>query len=92
MLAWELSGNRVTGHVNNVVYNRYAESARINWALNFANIHDPAHKTEWAELVGPTGIGMILRSIRTDYKFVWPPRQNITIRKTEARLTQAQSQ
>lgn len=57
------------GHVNNVVYNRYAESARVNWALNFA-ADDPEHKAEWKELMGPTGIGLILRSIRTDYKFV----------------------
>jgi acyl-CoA thioesterase FadM len=59
----------VLGHVNNVVYNRYAESARVNWALNFA-ASDPEHKAEWKELIAPTGIGLILRSIRTDYKFV----------------------
>ncbi|ORX94464.1 thioesterase-like superfamily-domain-containing protein, partial [Clohesyomyces aquaticus] len=55
------------------VYNRYAESARTNWALNFANA-DPAHRAEWSGLLGPTGIGLILRSIRTDYKFPmkWP--------------------
>lgn len=58
-----------TGHVNNVVYNRYAESARVNWALNFAAA-DPAHRAEWLELMTPKGIGLILRSIRTDYKFV----------------------
>lgn len=31
---------------------------------------DPAHKTEWSELLSPRSIGLILRSIRTDYKFV----------------------
>lgn len=61
----------VTGHVNNVVYNRYAESARVNWGLNFATM-DPAHTAEWTQLMTPTGIGLILRSIRTDYKFVRP--------------------
>jgi len=62
------------GHVNNVTYNRYAESARIQWALNFANSIDPAHKREWSELWTPLGVGLILRSIRTDYKFpmTWP--------------------
>jgi hypothetical protein len=59
-----------TGHVNNVMYNRYAESARVNWTLNFANTIDPANKTEWKELMTPKSIGLILRSIRTDYKFV----------------------
>ncbi|KAJ4332470.1 hypothetical protein N0V95_009654 [Ascochyta clinopodiicola] len=55
------------GHVNNVMYNRYAESARVNWTLNFA-AQDPAHKKEWLELVSPKSIGLILRSIKTDYK------------------------
>lgn len=57
------------GHVNNVMYNRYAESARVNWTLKFA-AQDPAHKKEWLELMSPKSIGLILRSIKTDYKFV----------------------
>ncbi|KAF2868999.1 thioesterase-like superfamily-domain-containing protein [Massariosphaeria phaeospora] len=75
----ELTVDCVTGHVNNVIYNRYAESARVNWALNFANTIDPAHKSEWTGLVTPSGIGMILRSIRTDYKFPmkWPDRVTV---------------
>ncbi|EDU49257.1 conserved hypothetical protein [Pyrenophora tritici-repentis Pt-1C-BFP] len=55
-------------HVNNVMYNRYAESARVNWTLNFA-ASDPQHKAEWMELMTPKSIGLILRSIKTDYKF-----------------------
>ncbi|KAF2278495.1 uncharacterized protein EI97DRAFT_499912 [Westerdykella ornata] len=75
------------GHVNNVVYNRYAESARVNWTRNFGNIFDPAHKAEWRELMTPLGVGLILRSIRTDYKFypadrkrqplTWPDRVTV---------------
>ena len=61
-----------TGHVNNVMYNRYAESARVNWTLKFA-ASDPAHKTAWMELMSPKGVGLILRSIKTDYKFVSAP-------------------
>ena len=78
------------GHVNNVVYNRYAESARVNWALNFAT-SDSSHRHEWMvrptidwkdlksvlnwsielqHLMTPKSIGLILRSIKTDYKFV----------------------
>jgi hypothetical protein len=41
----------------------------VNWALNFA-ASDPEHKAEWKELMTSNGIGLILRSIRTDYKFV----------------------
>lgn len=58
------------GHVNNVTYNRYAESARVNWAQKYATHIDPKHRSTWSELWTPTGVGMILRSIRTDFKFV----------------------
>jgi hypothetical protein len=61
------------------MYNRYAESARVNWTLNFANVIDPAHKAEWRELMTPRSIGLILRSIRTDYKFVWISVANIAM-------------
>jgi acyl-CoA thioesterase FadM len=61
---------REQNHVNNVTYIRYAESARINWAYNYAIHLDPKHKREWGELWTPRGDGLILRSIRTDYKFV----------------------
>jgi hypothetical protein len=58
--------------VNNVTYTRYAESARMNWAWNYAVHIDPEHKKEWSELRTSRGDGLILRSIRTDYKFVSP--------------------
>jgi hypothetical protein len=51
------------------MYNRYAESARVNWTLKFA-ASDPKHKAEWMELMTPKSVGLILRSIKTDYKFV----------------------
>ncbi|KAL8975632.1 MAG: hypothetical protein Q9197_000107 [Variospora fuerteventurae] len=67
------------GHVNNVTYIRYAESARINWAQNFAKYHDPTHKKQWEELWTPKGDGLILRSIKTDFKFPmsWPDRISV---------------
>jgi hypothetical protein len=60
-------------HVNNVTYVRWAESARVNWANNYAVHFDSGHRREWAEWCTPRGTGMILRSIRTDYKFVCLP-------------------
>ncbi|KAL9085940.1 MAG: hypothetical protein Q9159_004440 [Coniocarpon cinnabarinum] len=57
------------GHVNNVVYNRWAESARVNWVQNYARSLDSANGSQWRNLATPTGKGMILRSIRTDFKF-----------------------
>lgn len=59
--------------MNNVTYIRYAESARVNWAYNIAMHVDPGHKREWCEMVTPLGDGMILKSIKTDYKFVSVP-------------------
>ncbi|KAL1964328.1 hypothetical protein VTN77DRAFT_7013 [Rasamsonia byssochlamydoides] len=43
---------------------------------NYATYIDPAHKKEWLEMVGSTGIGLILRSIKVDYKFpmTWPDK------------------
>jgi hypothetical protein len=37
--------------------------------LNFA-ASDPKHKAEWLALMTPKAVGLILRSIKTDYKFV----------------------
>jgi hypothetical protein len=59
--------------VNNVMYVRYAETGRVGWIQNFARYIDPEHKKEWEELYTPKGIGMILRSINVEYKFVHHP-------------------
>ncbi|PMD50061.1 uncharacterized protein K444DRAFT_604507 [Hyaloscypha bicolor E] len=57
------------GHVNNVMYVRYAESARVNWAWNYAVHIDPGNRREWIELCTPKGDGLILKSIGVEYKF-----------------------
>lgn len=62
--------NCVAGHVNNVMYNRWAESGRVNYVQNIANAAQPEQREEWASLMTPRGIGLILASIKTDYKFV----------------------
>ncbi|PWW75379.1 hypothetical protein C7212DRAFT_297283 [Tuber magnatum] len=67
------------GHVNNVTYARWAESARINWAWNLAKHVDPANRNLWAELWTSRGVGLILKSIRVDYKFPieWPDKVTV---------------
>lgn len=65
-----MSDRGFTGHVNNVTYVRYAETARVNLVRNYALHIDPAHKKEWLNTVGNTGVGLILQSIKMDYKFV----------------------
>lgn len=53
------------------MYNRYAESGRVAWANKYARFVDPEHKHAWANLATPKGeVGMILRKITTDFKFV----------------------
>ncbi|KAJ5868725.1 hypothetical protein N7534_003278 [Penicillium rubens] len=64
------------GHVNNVTYVRYAETARVNWTRNIGNYIDTANKKEWINMLGSTGIGLILKSIKVDYKFVLYPGPN----------------
>ncbi|KAI1390665.1 thioesterase-like superfamily-domain-containing protein [Hypoxylon trugodes] len=54
-------------HINNTHYLRYAESARVNWTIHFASV-DPSHSTQWRELMKPTGIGLILKAIKAEYK------------------------
>ncbi|KAI5920313.1 thioesterase-like superfamily-domain-containing protein [Camillea tinctor] len=56
------------GHVNNVQYNRYAESSRVNWILNFGGL-DPMNKEMWAKLMKPGGLGLIMKSLTTEFKF-----------------------
>ncbi|PQE19047.1 thioesterase thiol ester dehydrase-isomerase protein [Rutstroemia sp. NJR-2017a WRK4] len=62
------------GHVNNVAYIRYAESARVQWVKNYAVHIDPENSRSWMETLTPRGDGLILRSIKTFYRFpmTWP--------------------
>lgn len=75
------------GHVNNTIYNRYAESGRIGWAQKLAAL-DPAHRREWSELCGPRSVGFILRAITTEFKFPmqWPDHVSV-YHKLRARPT-----
>ncbi|ROT40746.1 Thioesterase/thiol ester dehydrase-isomerase [Sodiomyces alkalinus F11] len=57
------------GHVNNVMYNRYAESARVNWALSHGQGRGPEEQNRWEGLMTPRGVGLILKSIKTEFKF-----------------------
>ncbi|KAK3308288.1 thioesterase-like superfamily-domain-containing protein [Chaetomium strumarium] len=67
------------GHVNNVNYYRYAESARVNWITNFAVHVDPAHREQWRELMSPRATGLIMRSLKADFKFpmVYPDKISV---------------
>ncbi|KAJ6785054.1 hypothetical protein PWT90_05237 [Aphanocladium album] len=66
-------------HVNNVMYNRYAESGRVNWMMNVAAHVAPQNQKEFRELMSPRGTGLILASIRTDYKFPMTFPDQVTV-------------
>ncbi|KAJ5949523.1 hypothetical protein N7454_001107 [Penicillium verhagenii] len=69
----------VWGHVNNVTYARYAESARVIWTRNIGTHIDPEHKKEWLDMVSSRGIGLILKSLRIEYKFPMKSPDKITV-------------
>jgi hypothetical protein len=52
------------------MYNRYAESGRVNWVTSFAANAPPEERQQWLDIMSPRSIGLILKSIRTDYKLV----------------------
>ncbi|CAK7265567.1 hypothetical protein SEPCBS57363_001647 [Sporothrix epigloea] len=57
------------GHVNNVVYARYAESSRVNWINHFALHVDPARSKQWRGLMQADTVGLIMKSFTVDFKF-----------------------
>ncbi|KAH7032759.1 uncharacterized protein B0I36DRAFT_361531 [Microdochium trichocladiopsis] len=72
------------GHVNNTVYNKWAESARVNWLLHFAAL-DPANAKQWRQLMTMKHIGFIMQSITTKYKMpiVYPDTISVYYRLTK---------
>jgi hypothetical protein len=65
-----LAKTAAKGHVNNVLYNRYAETGRIEWVQKYSRYIDPENARAWDELMSPKGDGLILRKISTEFKFV----------------------
>ncbi|KAK2776331.1 hypothetical protein FQN53_002732 [Emmonsiellopsis sp. PD_33] len=58
---------------------KYAETARVNWTRNFGIHIDRANQKAWFELLGSTAIGLILKSIKIDYKFPMVSPDKITV-------------
>jgi acyl-CoA thioesterase FadM len=58
------------GHVNNIMYNKYAETGRVKFIHNQSEDATDEEKSQWLDLPTPRGLGLILRSITTEYKFV----------------------
>lgn len=52
------------------MYNRYAESARVNFFRNHGRDATEDRGQLWDDLLTPRGLGLILKSIKTEFKFV----------------------
>lgn len=55
------------------MYNRYVESARVNFLWNHGKNAAQEEARKWRDLVSPRGLGLILKSITTEFKLVRHP-------------------
>ncbi|KAJ3494030.1 hypothetical protein NLG97_g4345 [Lecanicillium saksenae] len=78
-IAWGEMDSMGMCHVNNIIYNRYAESGRVGWMMNVAAQVAPENQQEFREIMSPRGVGLILASIRTDYKFPMTFPDQVTV-------------
>lgn len=67
------------GHVNNVQYVRWCETGRTNWTRNYGKYFDIANRQKWNELLTSRAVGLILKSIKVEYKFpmTWPDKISV---------------
>ncbi|KDN60033.1 hypothetical protein CSUB01_09641 [Colletotrichum sublineola] len=72
-------------HINNVLYNRYAEAGRVQFFRNQGQDSAAEEKKEWEDLVTPRGLGVILKTITTEFKFPmkFPDRIHVLYKLTE---------
>ncbi|CEI41763.1 unnamed protein product [Fusarium venenatum] len=76
----------IQGHVNNIMYNKYAETGRVKFIHNQSEDATEEEKSQWLDLPTPRGLGLILRSITTEYKFPleFPDRISVFYKLLEA--------
>ncbi|KAI3580776.1 thioesterase-like superfamily-domain-containing protein [Fusarium oxysporum f. sp. albedinis] len=67
------------GHVNNVMYNRYVETGRVHFIRQHSEDAAEDEKSQWDDLPTPRSLGLILRSITTEYKFPLEFPDHITV-------------
>jgi hypothetical protein len=62
------------------MYNKYAETGRVKFIHNQSEDATEEEKPQWIDLPTPRGLGLILKSIKTEYKFV-RLRDSLTLTK-----------
>ncbi|KAF5589026.1 uncharacterized protein FSUBG_11277 [Fusarium subglutinans] len=78
-LLWGDMDSMSQGHVNNVMYNRYVETGRVHFIRQHSEDAAQDHKAQWDDLVTPRSLGLILKSITTEYKFPLEFLDHITV-------------
>lgn len=64
------------GHVNNVMYNKYVETARVRFVKHHAEEAATAEqRRQWDDLTTPRSLGLILKRITTEFKLVCDNRE-----------------
>ncbi|KAH7145481.1 thioesterase-like superfamily-domain-containing protein [Dactylonectria estremocensis] len=67
------------GHINNVMYNRYIETARVQFVRHHGEDATMEEKRQWDDLPTPRSLGLILKSITTEFKFPMKFPDRITV-------------
>lgn len=52
------------------MYNRYAESARVQFIRHHGLDATAEERKQWEDLVTPRSLGLILKTMTTEFKFV----------------------
>ncbi|GJC88557.1 hypothetical protein ColLi_11395 [Colletotrichum liriopes] len=75
----------LTGHINNVMYNRYFETARVQFFRSHGQDATAEEKKEWEDLPTPRSLGLILKTITTEFKFPmkFPDRVHVLYKLSE---------
>ncbi|KAJ3543634.1 hypothetical protein NM208_g3474 [Fusarium decemcellulare] len=67
-------------HVNNVMYNKYVETARVRFVRHHGEDAATAEQQkQWNALPTPQGLGLILKSIKTEFKLPLTFPDHITV-------------
>ncbi|SCN99938.1 uncharacterized protein FFB20_11030 [Fusarium fujikuroi] len=61
------------------MYNRYVETGRVHFIRQHSLDAAQHHKAQWDDLVTPRSLGLILKSITTEYKFPLEFPDHITV-------------
>ncbi|KAH7021860.1 thioesterase-like superfamily-domain-containing protein [Ilyonectria destructans] len=69
----------MVGHINNVKYNRYVETARVQFVRHHGEDATTEERRQWNDLPAPRSLGLILKSITTEFKFPMKFPDRITV-------------